>query len=113
MAGKIPKYREFWPHYLNENANPVCRGLHYIGTTLAIASLIALIATDNLWFILTGLVAGYGFAWIGHGFFEHNRPATFTYPFWSLPSDFRMYFLWLAGRLESHRLAAESAAKKG
>ena len=113
MAEKIARYRDFWPYYLQEHSKAACRGLHYIGTTLAIASLIALIATGNPWFILTALVAGYGFAWAGHAFVEHNRPATFTYPLWSLASDFRMYFLWLAGRLATHRTAAAALPPKG
>jgi hypothetical protein len=58
--------------------------------------------------LLGALVSGYLFAWIGHFFVEKNRPATFTYPFWSFVSDFRMFGVWLSGRmgreLERHQI---------
>ncbi|MZR29330.1 DUF962 domain-containing protein [Sneathiella litorea] len=99
MAAKITEYSEFWPYYLQEHSNPNCRRLHYFGTTLALLSLISTFVFMMPWLILLALVAGYAPAWIAHFFIEKNRPATFTYPFWSLYSDFRMYFCWLRGKL--------------
>ena len=99
MSAPIRRYSEFWPYYLREHADPGTRGLHYFGTGLATAALLALIATGRLWLIPIGLFAGYGPAWIGHFFVEKNRPATFKYPLWSLISDYRMAFAWITGRL--------------
>jgi hypothetical protein len=100
MAGPISRYAEFWPYYLREHARRGTRALHFIGTTLTILLVVAAVLTLQWWLLLVAVVAGYLFAWIGHFVVERNRPATFTYPAWSLASDFRMYFLWVAGRLE-------------
>src|SRR3989338_8261264 len=86
---RIRKYSEFWPFYLQQHANRTCRGLHYVGTTIAIASLLACIATGNLWYLTVMVFGSYGFAWAGHFVFEKNRSATFQYPWWSLISDLR------------------------
>lgn len=37
-------------------------------------------------------LCGYTFAWVGHFFFEGNKPATFIYPTYSLMGDFRMWY---------------------
>jgi hypothetical protein len=95
----IQTYREFWPYYLREHAKPATRMVHYAGTALATASLLALIDTGNGWFGLLALIGGYGPAWFGHFFIEKNRPATFQYPFWSLISDYRMAWTWVTGRM--------------
>ncbi|WP_298917343.1 DUF962 domain-containing protein [uncultured Algimonas sp.] len=95
----IDSYAEFWPYYLREHARPATRAWHYAGTVIAIMVLVAVIVTGNwLWLPLV-LVSGYFFAWMSHGFIERNKPATFTYPLWSLASDFKMLFHFLTGTM--------------
>ena len=96
---QFASFRDFYPFYLAEHANRTCRRLHFIGTTLVIVCLAALAVTRNAWWILAALVCGYGFAWIGHFFFEHNKPATFRHPLYSLMGDWVMYLDILRGRI--------------
>ncbi|WP_423601930.1 Mpo1-like protein [Sphingomonas sp. MS122] len=101
MARAITRYAEFWLYYLREHAKAETRALHYAGTALTFAALAAGIWLST-WWLLAIPLAGYGFAWAAHFGVEKNRPATFTYPLWSLASDYRMFFLWLSGRLGPH-----------
>lgn len=99
MARTITSFADFWPYYLREHSRPETRALHYIGTSLAIAIAVTALLLQQWWLLILFPVAGYFFAWVGHFGIEKNRPATFTYPLWSLISDFKMWWLWLTGRL--------------
>lgn len=106
MAEKITNFADFWPYYLREHAQPLTRGLHYVGTTFVVGLGFYALISGRYWFFAAMPFAGYGFAWISHMLIEHNRPATFTYPRWSLAADFKMWGLWLTGRLGPHLDAA-------
>ncbi|CAN7671508.1 DUF962 domain-containing protein [Pseudoduganella sp. LjRoot289] len=98
-AARFRSFKEFYPFYLQEHANSTCRRLHFIGSSIIILLIIAAVVRGTyslLWYIP---LAGYGFAWAGHFFFEHNRPATFKYPFYSLLGDWVMYRDMLTGRV--------------
>jgi hypothetical protein len=93
-------FAEFYPYYLSEHQNMTCRRLHFIGSTLILV-LIAYVVFTEQWRLLWLLpVLGYGFAWTGHFFFEHNKPATFKYPLYSLLGDWVMFKDILLGNIK-------------
>ncbi|MCU1719891.1 MULTISPECIES: DUF962 domain-containing protein [unclassified Pseudomonas] len=96
---RFNSFEQFYPYYLGEHSNPACRRLHFVGTTLVIALLAYTIGSGKWLLLLAVPFAGYGFAWVGHFFFEKNRPATFSYPLYSLLGDFAMYRDMLRGKV--------------
>lgn len=97
---KFDSFSAFYPYYLAEHRHPVCRALHYIGSSLVILVLCYVLFSQK-WQLLWVLpVLGYGFAWVGHFFFEHNKPATFQYPLYSLAADWVMLKDFLTGQLD-------------
>jgi len=98
---RFESFEAFWPYYLGEHKLIVCRALHYIGT-VASAVLLVYLTIFQIWaWLPMVLVVGYGPAWIGHFFVEKNRPATFTYPWWSLLGDYKMFYLAIKGELRT------------
>ena len=97
---RLTSFREFYPYYLSEHQNVTCRRLHFIGSTLVLTLLILSLFTGQLMLLWLLPVAGYGFAWLGHFKFEHNKPATFRYPLYSLMGDWVMYKDILLGRIK-------------
>jgi len=99
MPKKYLSFRDFYPYYLSEHRNPICRRLHFVGSSLVLILLAVMLITQRWWIGALIPLAGYGFAWVGHYFFEHNRPATFTYPAYSFAGDWVMYGQLLTGKI--------------
>jgi len=110
MYGVI--FEEFWPFYVSQHLNPVNRRLHFYGTALGLALGASAIAARAPWLAGAGLVAGYGFAWIGHYFHEKNRPATFAHPLLSIRGDLRMFWLTLRGEMDTEILMLTTELKR-
>ena len=98
MEKRYSSLKEFYPFYLTEHSNATSRILHFTGTFLIFIVLIVCIILQKWWWLFLIPVVGYGFAWVGHFFFEKNKPATFRYPFFSLASDFKLFFQLLIGK---------------
>ncbi len=95
---RYASFEAFYPFYIHQHADRTCRRIHVVGTGLVIAAFAMFVATLNPWWLPAMPLVGYGFAWVGHAFFEKNRPATFQYPLWSLMGDFRLFFETVSGK---------------
>ncbi|KAF1685024.1 hypothetical protein B1992_13490 [Pseudoxanthomonas broegbernensis] len=96
---RFASFRQFYPFYLDEHRNRTSRRLHFIGSCGVLALLAVAALQRNAWWLLAALACGYGFAWVGHFFFEKNRPATFRHPFYSFMGDWVMFKDILTGRI--------------
>ncbi len=94
-----PAEQKFYDFYLDEHRNMACRRLHFAGSSFGLLGLAKSIKNRSPKPLFKGIAAGYACAWIGHFFFEKNKPASFKSPLKSFASDFRMYSDVLRGRL--------------
>ncbi|MDG1733613.1 MAG: DUF962 domain-containing protein [Thalassotalea sp.] len=92
---KYHSFKEFYPFYLSQHQNITCRRLHYIGSLLVLSLIIYSLVSGQFLLLFLAPVIGYGFAWVGHFFYEKNRPATFSYPWFSFLGDWVMLYEFL------------------
>ena len=104
----IKSFAEFWPFYVREHSRPGTRALHAAGTLGSTGLAAAVLATGRWRWLPLAFATGYAAAWVGHFFVEHNRPASFKYPLWSLAADYKMVAMMLAGRMDEEVARAQS-----
>lgn len=98
---KIETFAQFWDFYVGEHKDKNTRLLHFIGTTLAISCVAGGLLTRKRWLLLLAPICGYGPAWFSHFFVEKNKPASFTYPLWSLRADLVMWWKTIRGEMQA------------
>lgn len=104
--------QNFYDFYLNEHQNMACRRLHFAGSSFGLLGLAKSVKDRSPAPLLKGIAAGYACAWVGHFFFEKNKPASFKFPLKSFASDFRMYSDVLRGNLSLKDRKYDRARKK-
>ena len=97
---RLATFSEFYPFSLSEHTNRTCRRLHFFGTTIALSCFVQAGLAGRAWLVPFGVVVGYLLAWIGHRFYEKNRPTTFTHPFFSFVGRWTMWGDVLARRIK-------------
>jgi len=103
-------FDDFWAEYLHDHSNSHNRLLHVVGTLSAILLAVFAILAGMPLLLLLAPVLGYGPAWVGHYFVEHNRPTALRQPLWSLRADLKMTWLSLTGQLQSELRRVQSLA---
>lgn len=100
MTKQYQTFKSFYPFYLSQHKNVICRRLHFLGSILVLCTIGYSIVSQHFMALCFLPVIGYGFAWLGHFLFEKNKPATFTYPLYSLMGDWVMFKDMLTGRIK-------------
>ncbi len=103
MKLQFDSFAEFYPYYLAQHGNRVCRLLHLAGVLLGAPCLVYAILGGSWPSLGLAALFGYGFGWTGHFVFERNKPAAFGHPFYSFIADFRMAAETLRNELAGRR----------
>lgn len=77
---RFARFADFYPVYLAMHSHPVCRRLHVLGNMLALGALAIAIISAQPWALLAMPALASGFAFVGHHFFQKNRPGVLRYP---------------------------------
>jgi hypothetical protein len=101
MKQEFKDFDEFWDFYVQAHSKKITRQLHFWGTNAALGMAGFGLLTRRWWMVMTAPVVGYGAAWVGHFFVEGNRPATWSYPAWSLKADFVMWQKMIDGTMDA------------
>ena len=97
---KFTSFKDFYPYYLSEHKLKINKIMHAMGSLIGLSFLIYILVIEQYKFIPVSFLFGYAFAWIGHFFFEKNKPATFQYPLYSFIGDWVMLKDIILGKIK-------------
>ncbi|HXH32180.1 MAG TPA: DUF962 domain-containing protein [Bacteriovoracaceae bacterium] len=101
MNKEFQTFSDFYPFYLKQHRNLLCRRFHFFGTCGVFALLVLFFFTGNIVILALLPLTVYGVSWVGHWIFEKRSPIFYRHPYFSLLGDFRMFWDILAGRVKA------------
>ena len=104
----MTSFQDFWPLYLRAHRHRSTRVGHYAATTIALITIAASIALQEIWLTALGIVLGYAIALAAHRLADGSKSLVTVNPVWGAVADFKMCWLALTGGL-----AAELAQHVG
>lgn len=90
MSKRFDSFSAFYPVYLRMHDHPVNRWLHVAGNLLGLSAIALAIAERRCWILVLAPVVANAFAWVGHWYFQRNRPGVFHYPLYGMIGSWRM-----------------------
>src|SRR5580698_2839827 len=90
MSKQFDSFSAFYPVYLRMHDHPVNRRLHVVGNLLGLGAIALAIAERRCWILVLAPILANAFAWVGHWYFQRNRPGVFHYPLYGMIGSWRM-----------------------
>jgi hypothetical protein len=94
-------FDDFWVFYVRQHKSKLNRTMHVVGTTAAMALVVAAVVKRRAAPLLLAPLAGYGLAWTGHLLFEKNLPTSFSHPIWAARAGLEMWLKTLTGQMDA------------
>ena len=105
----MTRFKDFWPLYLQAHRHRGTRIGHYAATTIALTTIAASIALQEIWLTALGIVLGYAIALAAHRLVDGSKSLVTVNPVWGAVADFKM--CWLA--LDRRPLRRNSRSMSG
>jgi len=84
------KFNEYYEYYLTLHQNKWTKRLHVAGQLATVLFVVVCISVQAWPALLITPFVVYPFAWIGHAYFEKNKPAAWSRPLWAKACDWIM-----------------------
>lgn len=110
----MTSFRDFWPLYLRAHGHRGTRVGHYAATVVALTTIAASIALQEIWLTALGIALGYAIALASHRLVDGSRSLVAVNPVWGAVADFRMCWLAMTGGLaaELERHAGDATSPR-
>ena len=102
------EFERFWPEFLTYHKDPVSRNVHIAATAIAIYLICRFLVELEIISLILAPLVHTGIVFAFHHFARGDKPLQRNSPVLATAGEFRMFFLWCAGRLKQEIEANDS-----